>query len=518
MSCCNGNSNTSGFGCGGEPAPVKACACGEMPVDACNCGGENSGHCGCGGNGQGHCGNPDNTTADGLPADPAALPESATRNACKLCSPLGAALVFKGIEGCLPFLHGSQGCATYIRRYLISHFREPVDIASSSFSEDDAIFGGARNFADGLDNVIRQYRPEVIGVATTCLSETIGDHMTGMIKAYRDDRAGDGPPLVHVSTPAYSGTHSDGYHAAIREVLTTFAKGSGARDPRRINLIPAMMSCADLRHLAEMTRAFGFTPTLLPDYTDTLEGGSWADYHRIPSGGTPLSKIAEMGSARATISLGHLEYAKSGGDYLSKTFQIPHTVTPWPLGLQLTDRFVNTLSPISGCPLPAEIGTTRARLIDAYVDAHKYLMGKTAAVFGEPDLVLGVATFLAEIGIRPIICASGAKVKNWAAHLDATIEGGAHDIEAFAGADHATLAVRARARRPDFLVGSSKGYPLARELGIPLVRIGFPIHDRFGGQRLLRVGYEGSLSFFDELVNTALERKQTVSTTGYSYQ
>ena len=60
---------------------------------------------------------------------------TATRNACKMCTPLGACLAFSGIEGCVPFLHGSQGCATYIRRYLISHFREPMDIASSNFGE-----------------------------------------------------------------------------------------------------------------------------------------------------------------------------------------------------------------------------------------------------------------------------------------------------------------------------------------------------------------------------------------------
>ena len=52
-----------------------------------------------------------------------------TTNACKLCAPLGAALAFKGMEGAVPFLHGSQGCATYMRRYIISHFNEPIDIA-----------------------------------------------------------------------------------------------------------------------------------------------------------------------------------------------------------------------------------------------------------------------------------------------------------------------------------------------------------------------------------------------------
>ena len=94
-------------------------------------------------------------------------PYASSRNACKLCAPLGASVVFKGIEGCVPMIHGSQGCATYIRRYMISHYKEPVDIASSNFSETTTIYGGNRNFIEGINNVIRQYSPQVIGIATT---------------------------------------------------------------------------------------------------------------------------------------------------------------------------------------------------------------------------------------------------------------------------------------------------------------------------------------------------------------
>ena len=32
-------------------------------------------------------------------------PKSATRNACRVCAPLGACLAFRGVEGALPFLH-----------------------------------------------------------------------------------------------------------------------------------------------------------------------------------------------------------------------------------------------------------------------------------------------------------------------------------------------------------------------------------------------------------------------------
>jgi nitrogenase molybdenum-iron protein NifN len=49
------------------------------------------------------------------------------------------------------------------------------------------------------------------------------------------------------------------------------------------------------------------------------------------------------------------------------------------------------------------------------------------------------------------------------------------------------------------------------------VRCGFPIHDRFGGQRLLHLGYAGTLNLFDIIVNTLLQQKQDDSPVGYGY-
>jgi nitrogenase molybdenum-iron protein NifN len=85
------------------------------------------------------------------------------------------------------------------------------------------------------------------------------------------------------------------------------------------------------------------------------------------------------------------------------------------------------------------------------------------------------------------------------------------------GADHAQIAEQARRLKPDLLLGSSKGYPVARELGAPLVRVGFPIHDRIGGQRVLHLGYRGAQRLYDYIVNTLLERRQNDSGVGYSY-
>ena len=56
-----------------------------------------------------------------------------------------------------------------------------MDIASSNFHEESAIFGGSSNFQQGALNVTRQYQPQLIGAATTCLAETIGEDMPRLL-------------------------------------------------------------------------------------------------------------------------------------------------------------------------------------------------------------------------------------------------------------------------------------------------------------------------------------------------
>jgi nitrogenase molybdenum-iron protein NifN len=83
--------------------------------------------------------------------------------------------------------------------------------------------------------------------------------------------------------------------------------------------------------------------------------------------------------------------------------------------------------------------------------------------------------------------------------------------------DFTTMGEVARGLAPDFLIGSSKGYSLARELDVPLIRAGFPIHDRIGGQRILHLGYRGAQQLFDAVTNALMARAQDRSAVGYSY-
>ena len=107
--------------------------------------------------------------------------QALTINPAKTCQPIGAMYAALGIHGCLPHSHGSQGCCAYHRSTLTRHYKEPVMAATSSFTEGASVFGGQANLLQAINNIFTVYKPEVIAVHTTCLSETIGDDIPQIV-------------------------------------------------------------------------------------------------------------------------------------------------------------------------------------------------------------------------------------------------------------------------------------------------------------------------------------------------
>lgn len=458
---------------------------------------------------------------------------SSSCNACKQCSPLGACLAFKGIEGVLPMLHGSQGCATYIRRYLISHFREPMDIASSNFSEETTIFGGNKNFNTGIDNIISQYHPKVIAIASTCLSETIGEDVQRLIHEYKSIHADDAetiPEMIFASTPSYSGTHYDGFHEAVFATIKALALGEGMIG-NHINLFSNLISPEDIRHLKEIVFDFGLDTVLFPDYSDTLDNTSWESYQRIPQGGTTVADLQRTALASVSVELGYILNSggrngkvkdnfqiQSAGEYLQSKFDVVCKKMGLPIGVSESDKFFDLLSAISDSPIPEKYQEQRGRLIDLYIDGHKYVSNKRVVIYGEEDLVVALASFASEIGLNPVLCASGGESGKLRDTLK-TVLGNLYneDMIVGQGLSFERMEEVMKDLKPDLMIGNSKGYYIARKMDIPLIRVGFPIHDRIGAQHQKTLGYEGATILFEEIVNAILEDKQRKSPVGYKY-
>ncbi|MDC7232462.1 MAG: nitrogenase component 1 [Spirochaetales bacterium] len=460
----------------------------------------------------------------------------AAGNPCRQCMPLGASWAFKGIEGCIPVLHGSQGCATYIRRFMISHFREPIDIASSSFDETTVIFGGQENLEQAVMNVFNQYKPEVIGIATTCLSETIGDDVERFVRELRMKEPGL-CTLIPVSTPSYQGTQEEGFHRTVFSIVSHLAgadvgSDAGSENEQNdleeqaesslpaLNFFLPMVTPADIRWIRKVTAAMKGEALILPDISDTLDGGLWNEYNAIPPGGTSVDHVRSMHLSEASMELGALLPDDwRPGYWLQKHYGTPTLSCGLPVGIDGTDHFFKILSEILGSSVPQEILEERNRLCDAYADAHKYLYGKKVVIYGDSSTVESLYRFTSEIGMNPLFCFTGSP----GGILKPAIE----KLEIPPVADEAPLILEdcdfadaediIEDRKPDLLIGNSKGYKISRRTGIPLLRTGFPIHDRFGASRQRMLGYSGALELLDRIVNILMEKKQDDSEVGYTY-
>jgi nitrogenase molybdenum-iron protein NifN len=187
----------------------------------------------------------------------------------------------------------------------------------------------------------------------------------------------------------------------------------------------------------------------------------------------------------------------SGGAFLADTFGVPTRRLPLPIGVRATDDFLEVLCELSGRSIPAAFKAERARLLDSFVDAHKVVQNARVLLYGDRDLADALESFCREIGLDPV-----------------RPEGEGRD---FAAVEAAARASEGRGHPIDLLIGNSKGYKTARGLGVPLVRVGFPIHDRYGGQRVRVLGYGGTQELFDRVANALVERKQETSDVGYTY-
>src|SRR5574343_1340406 len=123
-------------------------------------------------------------------------------NPLKMSQPLGAAYAFMGLEGCMPVMHGSQGCTSFGLVLLVRHFKEAIPLQTTAMNEATTIMGGFENVEKALLNIRSRAKPALIAMCSTGLTETKGDDVEGYLKLVqqRHPEVAD-TAIVYVSTP-----------------------------------------------------------------------------------------------------------------------------------------------------------------------------------------------------------------------------------------------------------------------------------------------------------------------------
>lgn len=436
-------------------------------------------------------------------------------NPHKACQPLGALMAALGFEKTLPFIHGSQGCTAYFRSHLSRHFKEPAPAVSSSMTEDGAVFGGMSNLIDGLENSVALYKPEMVAVSTTCMAEVIGDDLQAFISNARQKGAiSEDLPVPYANTPSFSGSHITGYDSMLKSIISTLytrsgieaTPGSGEGTGEKLNVIlgfePYTGNFAEVRKILDM---FDTGYTFLGDHSGNFDSPATGEYSYY-YGGTKLADVPKAANALGTLSLQKYSVKKTL-DYIGGTWKQQIVSMSTPIGIRATDRLIDAISELTGLPIPPELVDERGRVVDALTDSHPYLHGKRVALVGDPDLLIGLIEFCLETGMEPIhiVCSNGDN--GFRETAEALLAASPYGAEAtvYIGNDLWHMRSLLIDNPVDLAVGSSHLKYAAKDAGVPLIRVGFPVFDRHHLHRYPIIGYQGALNLLTTIVNTILQ-------------
>ncbi|MGK7926478.1 MAG: nitrogenase iron-molybdenum cofactor biosynthesis protein NifN [Spirulina sp.] len=435
--------------------------------------------------------------------------KSVAVNPLKLSSPLGASLAFLGLKGTVPLFHGSQGCTAFAKVILVRHFREAIPLATTAMTEVSTILGGEENIEQAILTLVEKANPEMICLLTTGLTETRGDDMQGILRTFRQKHPElDSLPIIFVSTPDYKGSLQDGYAAAIAETVAVEFASEGVNN----TLLPGQtqvtilagpsLSPGDVEEVKEMVREFGLTPLCLPDLSGSLDGHLDDDFNPITPGGTSLEQLRQLGESCFTLAIGNS--MEKAAQRLQERFGTEYQVFPRLSGLAGVDDFLWRLAritllenvPRSFESVPEKYRRQRKQLQDAILDTHFFFGRKRISLALEPDLLYQTCWLLKDMGaeIQAAVTPTNSPLLN-DLPVDSVTIGDLEDFEDLAAGS-------------DLLIANSHGKAIAKRLGVPLYRMGYPIFDRFGNGARCLVGYRGTMEFLFDLGNIFIDAEE----------
>ncbi len=410
-------------------------------------------------------------------------------NPLKHSQSMGAAIALQGVDRALPVIHSAQGCSFLGKALITKHFREPIALVSTKLFAEDVVMGSDENISKVVKGFIEKNNPDLIGVLTSGLSEVKGDDLSSVIRDLNSQHPAS--KILHISTPDYEGGLETGYAKAVETLLSIVAmpcaKPGASRLEGQINVLAGShLTPADFTELRETIESFGLRPVMLPDLS-ALDG-SRQGISPLAVGGTTIEDISSMAASEFTVSIGaSMERAAM---LLKKTFDVGYRSFESLSGLKDTEMFLETLSMLSGRPVPVRYERQRRILLDGMRDAHFYFGNKRVCIALEPDLALQTAKWLNEMGAvvdTAVVPQYSPSVENILS--ERLIVGDLFSLEG----------------KFDAMISNSHAEDTAKRLDVPLYQMGFPTYKILLNNSRVTIGYRGTLTLINEVANLLMK-------------
>jgi nitrogenase molybdenum-iron protein beta chain len=203
-----------------------------------------------------------------------------------------------------------------------------------------------------LKNITEKQSPSIIAVTSSCLTETIGEDMGGIIEKFKDANLDkDLPVIIPISTPSYVESHVEGYNRTIKALVEYLATQSVPND--KMNIITGNISPADVKEVKGILNDLNCESIILTDTSENLDAPLSESALNLYNEGTTIGEIEDTANSMGTFALS--KHTDSAGIFLEKKFGVKSISGPLPLGIKNTDAFINSICELGDLEIPPSI-------------------------------------------------------------------------------------------------------------------------------------------------------------------
>ena len=388
-----------------------------------------------------------------------------------------------GVTDAITIVHARPGChcGILLLRALGSN-QNDIRIVGTAFHAQDMIYGAERTLADSIRLSYENFEPALIAVLNCSAPAIMGDDVEGVILSQKKEIPAE---ILSLSTGGYEGPAWIGYE----EILTELTRFMVERDKEEnsVNII-------------------GFKQDEIRAYSDLLEIERMLNRQGITVNSVLTNSrfevIKKASKASLNIVLGGdgLESAKR----MKEKFDLPYVITPYPFGLNNSIDFMELVTRALNKEINREFIAAEKEAIKERIEKVFLLLegiyDTSVAVVGDGGRAFDLAKFLSnELGFNVKILAITSK--NYLTQ-DRVKEDYFESL--LIEPDRLEMNEAIKSGGVEMLFGSSMEKKLAYELGVPQVRMFFPVLDVVSISDSPYAGFKGTIQLTETIINAVI--------------
>ena len=399
------------------------------------------------------------------------------------CKLVGAVRALSGVTDAITIVHARPGChcGILLLRALGSN-QNDIRIVGTAFHAQDMIYGAERTLADSIRLSYENFEPALIAVLNCSAPAIMGDDIEGVILSQKKEIPAE---ILSLSTGGYEGPAWIGYEETLTE-LTRFMVERD-KEENSVNII-------------------GFKQDEIRAYSDLLEIERMLNRQGITVNSVLTNSrfevIKKASKASLNIVLGGdgLESAKR----MKEKFDLPYVITPYPFGLNNSIDFMELVTRALNKEINREFIAAEKEVIKERIEKVFLLLegiyDTSVAVVGDGGRAFDLAKFLSnELGFNVKILAITSK--NYLTQ-DRVKEDYFESL--LIEPDRLEMNEAIKSGGVEMIFGSSMEKKLAFELGVPQVRIFFPVLDEVSISDSPYAGFKGTIQLTENIINSMI--------------